>query len=195
MDQTMFKESGANVISKGPDPLSRGSSSSGRVSGTGIVGVDPGQSGGFGAIYPDGTVVGIPMPQTPRGITDVLRDLRNSGITAAFIERTVKYAGKNMPQSSAIVYGKNCGVLEASLILLKFTIEKPTPQQWQKAFTMVRKPGEDQTKWKNRLKDRAEDLFPSAKPTHKTADALLLAEFGRRWMAGQIITTISSEDE
>lgn len=53
-----------------------------------------------------------------------------------------------------------------------------TPQVWQKAIGVACKTkGESQNSFKNRLKDRAIELFPNVKVTLKNADALLLAHY------------------
>lgn len=46
--------------------------------------------------------------------------------------------------------------------------------------------GESETQWKNRLKAKAQQLFPQQEVTLATADALLIAEFGRRKRSGTL---------
>ena len=59
---------------------------------------------------------------------------------------------------------------------------KVTPQKWQKEFSnsLGKSRDYDKREWKNRLKGLAQQMFPAEKVTLKTADALLLAEYGRR---------------
>ena len=52
--------------------------------------------------------------------------------------------------------------------------ERVRPQQWQKSLGCLTK-GD-----KNVTKRKAQELFPMMKVTHATADALLIAEYGRR---------------
>jgi hypothetical protein len=56
------------------------------------------------------------------------------------------------------------------------------PGTWQKAFGLARKKGEAHGKWKARLRQKAQQLFPQLgrRVTLKTCDALLIAEYGRR---------------
>jgi len=54
------------------------------------------------------------------------------------------------------------------------------PQDWQAAIGMKKLKGEQVTAWKNRLKEKAQELFPSLKITKATADAILIAEVCRR---------------
>jgi hypothetical protein len=51
------------------------------------------------------------------------------------------------------------------------------PQKWQ-GFLGLGKSEGDKTKWKNKLKAKAQNLFPSLDVTLSTADALLLLEYG-----------------
>jgi hypothetical protein len=64
--------------------------------------------------------------------------------------------------------------LQAVLTALRVPYERVRPQAWQKAMGCLTK-GD-----KNVSKRRAQELFPSLKVTHATADALLIAEFNRR---------------
>jgi hypothetical protein len=52
--------------------------------------------------------------------------------------------------------------------------ERISPQAWQKSLGCMT--GGD----KNISKRRAQELFPTMNVTHATADALLIAEYGRR---------------
>jgi hypothetical protein len=66
--------------------------------------------------------------------------------------------------------------------------EYVTPQKWQKEFGLIvtgRGLGQDDTAKKNRNKARAQELFPGIKITHAIADALLIAEYGRRTLAAR----------
>jgi hypothetical protein len=53
------------------------------------------------------------------------------------------------------------------------------PQKWQGYLSLGKSEG-DKTKWKNKLKQRAQSLFPSLDVTLATADALLLLEYGNK---------------
>jgi hypothetical protein len=67
-----------------------------------------------------------------------------------------------------------------ALIASGVPFEAVTPGKWQKEFGLLAKKGETKTAKKNRHKARAQELFPDLKITHATADALLIAEYGRR---------------
>ena len=75
---------------------------------------------------------------------------------------------------SSFSFGRGYGNLEMALTAAGIPFERVRPQVWQKALGCMTK-GD-----KNVSKRKAQELFPQLKITHATADALLLAEFGRR---------------
>ena len=78
-------------------------------------------------------------------------------------------------------FGQSYGALEALIVASGIPLERVTPVVWQRAFGLLRKKGETQVEKKNRHKARAQELFPSIGITHAIADALLLAEYARRF--------------
>ena len=82
--------------------------------------------------------------------------------------------------TSMFNFGKSYGNLEAFLVAAAIPFERVTPSVWQREFGLIKKKGETHTQKKNRHKSLAQELFPSVKVTHAVADALLIAEYGRR---------------
>jgi len=82
--------------------------------------------------------------------------------------------------ASTFKFGKSYGNLEAFLVASRIPFERVTPSVWQKEFGLISRKGETKTAKKNRHKSLAQELFPSVKVTHAVADALLIAEYGRR---------------
>jgi len=76
--------------------------------------------------------------------------------------------------ASSFKFGQGYGSLEMALTAAGIPFERVTPQKWQKALGCLTK-GQ-----KNVSKRKAQELFPTMKVTHATADALLIAEWGRR---------------
>lgn len=133
-----------------------------------IIGVDPGLSGGIALLTPDGATA-WKIPETERDVWDLLNGLT---VDFAYIE-----AVHSMPKqgvSSTFRFGVNYGGLRMALIAAGIPFETTTPQKWQQALG-CRSKGD-----KNVTKRRAQELFPKSKVTHAIADALLLAEYGRR---------------
>lgn len=54
-----------------------------------------------------------------------------------------------------------------------------TPQKWQKALQLGTKGNKSNTEWKNKLKARAQQLFPNVPMTLAVADALLILEYSK----------------
>lgn len=67
-----------------------------------------------------------------------------------------------------------------TLELCKIPFQEVTPQTWMKTYMLKKENGESNTLWKNRLKTKAQQLFPHEKITLATADAFLIAEYCRR---------------
>jgi hypothetical protein len=125
------------------------------------------------------------MPRTERDIWDWLSSLSDvfpEEERFAVIEKVGGYVGQGQPGSAMFKFGRNVGVLIGCLTAAGIPFEEITPQRWQKALGIPpRKKTESKTQWKNRLKSFAQKLYPSVTATLSTCDALLIAEFCRRY--------------
>lgn len=160
-----------------------------------IIGIDPGKNGGFAVIRSDGPSDAGRMPETSRGVIEELRRIKESGVHVAFVELVGGYIGKAQPASSAFTFGYGCGIVSGALGSLKYETHRIRPQTWQRGLGLRTKGADTTTAWKNHLKSLAEDLFPDIDVTLCTADALLIAEFGRRWLNGNITIDLNQQDE
>jgi hypothetical protein len=146
------------------------------------VGIDPGWSGGLACLWEDGTVIGAcPMPETPRDILEVLREFGIVAHTAratirALLERAQPFPGQGVV--SVGTYLRNYGQLEMALTAAGIPFDTITALRWMTAL-QCRTRGD-----KNITKARAQALFPDLRVTHALADALLIAEYGRRLYRG-----------
>jgi len=77
--------------------------------------------------------------------------------------------------SSTFKFGQSYGFLRGVLIASEIRFVEVRPQEWQKAMGCLSR-GD-----KNVTKAKAQQLWPAQKITHATADALLLAEYFRRF--------------
>lgn len=143
-------------------------------------GIDPGASGGIVLIPKYGENELQPMPET---IPDIWNWFQGHSeycfqgfACIEYINPGFKGPGKSQMSK---LYGNYTALLMA-LAASKIPFEIVKPAAWQKEFGMHKKKKENQNKWKNRLKERAQQLFPNEHITLKTADALLLAEYCRR---------------
>lgn len=155
-----------------------------------ILGIDPGQSGGLAFIAPDGLattglITAVKMPETER---DIFLLIYERHIRFAIIEKVGPARGKNedgssrkQGVSSAFTFGQSYGFLRGLLVALEIPFQEVHPLTWQREFGLIVRGAKlTQTQRKNRNKQKAENLFPDMKITHAIADALLLAEYGRR---------------
>lgn len=143
------------------------------------IGVDPGQNGGIATIDEEGADT-VRMPSTDQDIYNLLVELRYlSPYCHAILEKV-----HSMPKqgvASSFKFGVNYGIVRMALTAAGIPFEEVTPQRWQKVLGIPhRNKLETPSEWKNRLKAKAQQLFPSVKITLATADALLLAEYCRR---------------
>jgi hypothetical protein len=90
----------------------------------------------------------------------------------AYIEGVNAMPGQGVV--STFKFGMNYGLWQGILVALKIPFERVYPLKWQTAMS-CRTGGN-----KNISKARAQELFPRIKVTHAIADALLIAEYGRR---------------
>jgi Holliday junction resolvasome RuvABC endonuclease subunit len=143
-----------------------------------IIGIDPGKNGGIAWIA-DGKACVEKTPDTLKDLWEIIQSithgLRCEGELLSF--KAYIEAVSSSPQMgvvSAFSFGQGYGNLEMALTAAGIPFERVRPLQWQKTLGCMSK-GD-----KNVTKAKAQALFPHLKITHATADALLIAEYGRR---------------
>ncbi len=143
------------------------------------IGIDPGKSGGIAWIT-DGKACVEKMPETLADLWDLIaNNIAVMNVHHGYNEPIKAYmesvhSSPQMGVKSAFTFGQGFGHLEMALTAAGIPFERVSPQRWQKAMGCMTK-GD-----KNVSKRRAQELFPQMKITHATADALLIAEYGRR---------------
>lgn len=142
------------------------------------LGIDPGKSGAFALVASDGTLIDlVKMPPTDGEILDLLREWHEQYDPRCKLEFV--RSSPQMGVTSAFTFGRGYGGLTMALRAVGIPFEEVTPAKWQRGYKLP-KSSVGPTAKKNAHKQRARDLFPGAKITHATADALLIAEWGRR---------------
>lgn len=141
------------------------------------IGIDPGANGGIAVLDDSGAVIFLrKMPETPQDLIDALRRFAEDSCC------TLEKVG-GMPGNGGMAmfnFGKGYGHLEMALLSLRIPTETVTPQKWEKTYQLGSSRGVKKTEWKNRLKAKAQQLFPGERITLAVCDALLIAEYGRR---------------
>lgn len=146
-----------------------------------ILGIDIGANGAAVLMDDAGIINDICQfkNSTPHDIAETIMEW-HSGFAYPAGELPLKAIVENVHSSpamgvcSAFSFGQSKGFLLGVLTALKIPYEEVTPARWQKELSCLSK-GD-----KNVTKAKAQTLFPNRKITHATADAILIAEYGRR---------------
>jgi hypothetical protein len=144
------------------------------------MGIDPGLSGGLACVDQYMTLLWVQaMPPTPWELLVFLRRVNEDRAVRAMVEHAHSFPKQG--HTGAFTFGKNIGHLEMALLAAGIPANTVSPKAWQLELQCLTGGN------KNISKRRAQELFPSATSiTHATADALLLAEYGRRLWLGTL---------
>jgi hypothetical protein len=144
------------------------------------IGIDPGVNGGICWRH-NGRTTAMRMPPTDFGAVEVLVGIsKQAPIVTLYIELPPLFAGRNIPGSAIGKLMMNYGICYGAAVALGFKIHPVRPPMWQKAHPVGTKGDLTTTQWKNKLKNRASELFPDLPVTLATADALLILDAGLR---------------
>ena len=156
-------------------------------------GIDPGASGGIAYISEDGTLLkankaGETEADTASlllfpGLVDVTLEKVHVMPAVDWKARPCPVCGGRKTIRGANALGsfmQNYGFLRGLLIGMKIRFDEVPPATWQRYMHCLTH-GD-----KNVSKAKAQQLFPGAKVTHATADAILIAEFGRLKALGKL---------
>lgn len=162
------------------------------------IGIDPGRNGGIVILSPERKIAAsTKMPETELAIWFWLRfemrEIRNSGeeLTVKKFKACIEKVGGYVPRdrsgkkgkdrgdrgSHMFVFGRTYGALTMALVVLDlYPYMEPPPRKWQADLGISpRTDDESDSQWKNRLKEKAQELFPNDKITLNICDASLLA--------------------
>ena len=137
------------------------------------LGIDPGKGGGISFIKETGIASAFKCPETPIEIVKLIKkETKGFRKKRAMIEKV-----HSMPRDgvvSAFTFGCNYGTWLGILSAMNIPFDKVRPQQWQKFYGKL--PKEKKSR-KHKLKDMAYELYPGAKNTLATADAILIGHY------------------
>ena len=146
-----------------------------------IIGIDPGLAGGiafFGCECQNGCLAAPFKSMADIGmLLDTLREGKRFDEIKAFVEEPpVFFKGAGGGLASQAKLHRNFGEYLGILMGLGISFETVRPQVWQKRLPGLAKlTGKDR---KKALHNLAVQRFPYLKPTLKTCDAILIAEYG-----------------
>lgn len=138
------------------------------------IGIDPGKNGGIAVMSDDVLLSVQKMPPTPKDLFDALQEHKDAQM--CYLEKVGGMPGNGGP--SMFNFGKGYGNIEMALIALKIPFTTVTPQKWQKEYQLGVSKGLTTTQWKNKLREKAQQLFPFVSIKLWGADALLIARYG-----------------
>lgn len=149
-----------------------------------VIGCDPGTRGGVAVLRTDGTPswVFAFRPEMTRGdfklaMRTAAAELDYAGGHVGFLEKVGYRPGDG--GKGEFTFGRAYGWCEMGLAMANVDVRDVLPMMWQSRLECLT--GGD----KNVSKRRAAELWPQMKMTHAIADALLIAEYGRRVLAGK----------
>ena len=141
------------------------------------MGVDPGQSGAVVVVSKSGQWMGtIRLSEPSKEVADFV-SFWGSNVQLCMFEKVNAMPRQGI--ASTFKFGTSFGFCMGILTACRVRYEMVTPNQWQTRMK-CRTKGD-----KNITKELAGRLFPDVeKITHREADAMLLAEYARRYSLG-----------
>lgn len=147
-----------------------------------ILAIDPGASGGVAIRNRDAALEAAHKMWDTEG--DVVEGLRHyiacSDNPTIYLEQVGGFIGKPQPGSAMFKFGRNFGFLLGAAQAFGYRIVLVRPQDWQKTLGLGNKGSMSKTEWKNKLKQKAQQLYPHINVTLATADALLILEHAKQ---------------
>jgi hypothetical protein len=150
-----------------------------------FVGIDPGLTGAIAVLDEQADPQVHDMPRGVDGIDGGLlyRLLMHWEPTEVYMEKTQAIPGKGT--KAAFIQGDTNGSIRTAVHLLSVPLIWVQPRQWQSQFSLFGGGWNDKER-KDRSRWRAQELFPHLADQlgrvkdHNRAEALLIAEYGRR---------------
>jgi crossover junction endodeoxyribonuclease RuvC len=146
------------------------------------IGIDPGKGGAIAVVTTyNGTdgAYAVDFGEDCIGKTiDEICATYDKKEVFAYLESVHAFPGQGV--SSSFTFGQAFGEAKGALDALAIPYKLITPQSWQKGILGLPKKKDGPTAHKRYLKQEAQRRFPQTKPTLKTCDALLIAEYGHR---------------
>ena len=156
-----------------------------------IIGIDPGKAGAVAVINADGSTADVrDFPVDKQGIIPLelfsmiaeMRSTRSEPVTHILVENVHAMPGQGV--TSMFSFGKSFGIILGVTGVLGIAVEMVPPQKWQKLFGIGKDTKGDAVSKAARLFPDAELYGPRGGAKDGRADALLVAEYGRRILIG-----------
>lgn len=142
------------------------------------IGLDLGSNGGVVILKETGEVETV--FKNPDNVKEWVEKLRVYSDKHCFCLTEKVHSQPINGGKANFTFGRTVGITLTLLEVNQIPFQEITPQTWLKGFMMKKEKSETSTSWKNRLKAKAQQLFPKENVTLWNADAFLIAEFCRR---------------
>lgn len=143
-----------------------------------ICGIDPGAAGGIAALGRDSAFVEAHrIPETRMDLVELIAGYHGA-ILRAYVEQVHSFPGQGVVSSFS--FGKGYGEILGIMTALRIPVVDVSPVKWKKALGLRFTADDSKKDKKNASKELAQQWWPYIKVTHSIAEALLIAEFGRR---------------
>ncbi len=119
------------------------------------------------------------MPATEKDMAELFCEIAKGGYVTALIEKV--WGRPGMGGTTMFSFGSSYGSVRMAMICNGIAFDEVLPKTWQQSFGIPsKKKTETSVQHKNKLKAKAQQLFPNEKITLKNADAILICEYLRR---------------
>jgi len=143
-----------------------------------ILGIDPGKSGGWFTVNPEGDILTGKI-ETDFEIVDGLGEVLKKYDPTVYIEKVGGFVkGNPAPGSAMFNFGQNVGFLRGVIMAHKCRVVEVTPAKWMAKMGAGKRGKRTITEWKNHLKSMAIKLQPKASIRNWNSDAVLIYEYG-----------------
>lgn len=148
-----------------------------------ILSIDPGLSGGIAwRLSKSQNAVSMAMPETEGDILNELKAINAAAtLEGSNLVAYVELVPIGMPGKGAAMakLNANAAFIRGVLMALGVRMILVRPVEWQSFYNLGKRATcASDSEWKNKLKGEAQRRFPDQRVTLKTADALLLLEYG-----------------
>lgn len=143
-----------------------------------FIGLDLGTNGGVVVLDNQGLVVDV--WKNPDNVQEWILRFEKYKDSNCFCVTERVHSQPHHGGKANFTFGKNVGISLTILEVCKIPFQEVSPAVWMKGFMMKKEKGESGTSWKNRLKNKAQQLYPKEKVTLWNADAFLIATYCRR---------------
>lgn len=145
-----------------------------------FLGVDPGKKGALALISDDKSWLwDMPWGDGPR--LELFREIEQQHGKPRFTAVEYLKAGPHRGSIANYEIGFSCGTLASLMRVFEWPKKMVTPYDWQRKLGCAKRGQKSYRDHKKELWHCAEHLFPGSGVTLQQADALLLAEYARRF--------------